>query len=326
MYNIGIDFGGTKVAVGLVDENYNLIKKLSMRTNPERPTEEIIKEMAELCKTLLEECNVKISDVISVGMGLPGAVDRKNGIFTYAPNVNVLNFPIVDVFKKYFPIDCVYIENDANAAALGEAVAGAAKGADDVILITLGTGIGGGIIIGGKIYSGYNGAAGELGHMVIEEGGTKCGCGRHGCFEAYCSATALIRMTKEKMLEDKNSKMYDFCNGDINRANGRTSFDAMRAGDKSAKEVVDTYINYLANGVISLINIFQPEVFVIGGGISNERENLLIPLCERVRKEQYGCTLDRMTEIKIATLQNDAGIVGAAAIKERLHGNNTMLD
>ena len=230
----------------------------------------------------------------------------------YANNLPFRDYPIAEKVKSFFPVKKVIIANDADAAALGECVAGAGKGFNDFIMVTLGTGVGGGIIVNGKLYSGSNFAGGELGHMVIEHNGAQCSCGRKGCWEAYSSATAIIRMTKEKMNECKDSEMWKYSKGNLDNVNGRTAFDCMRAGDKAATEVVETYISYLATGTANILNIFQPSVMAFGGGIANEKDNLLKPLAAAVEKEMYGGKLK--TALKSATLGNDAGIIGAAAL------------
>ena len=206
----------------------------------------------------------------------------------------------------------VYVENDANAAAYGEYVAGAGKGHNSLVCITLGTGVGGGVVTDGKILTGFNYAGAELGHTVIEVDGVQCSCGRKGCFEAYSSATGLIRMTKEAMEKDKNSSMWDLVRERNNKVSARISYDAMRLGDKSATEVVDKFTKYLAVGLTNVINIFQPEVLCIGGGVCNEGDALLNPVKEIVAKEVYTRNSPKNTEIVIAKLGNDAGIIGAA--------------
>ena len=316
MFNIGIDLGGTNIAAGLVDEKYNIVKKCSVETKASRPADEIVKDMANVCFTLCKEANVDASEINSIGIATPGTANEETGVVVYANNLPFLDYPIADKLKSFFPAKNVYIANDANAAAYGEAVAGAGKGHKDFVMITLGTGVGGGIIAEGKLYSGFNFAGGELGHMVIVHKGQQCTCGRKGCWEAYSSATALIRMTKEKMLENKDSIMWEYCNGDIEKVNGRTAFDCMRKGDKDAKEVVDTYMEYLATGSANIINIFQPSVLAFGGGISNEKENLINPLTELVLKETYGSNNENRTKLKVAELRNDAGIIGAASLYE----------
>lgn len=315
MYNIGIDLGGTNIAIGIVDENYKIVLKDKVPTRTERETSEIIDDMANLCKSLVERLNITFDDIGYAGIAAPGSIDPVNGVVRYANNINMVDYPIADELKKRIPLKKVYVENDANAAALAEAKAGAGKGLNDVIMITLGTGVGGGIVIGGKLYSGFNYAGAELGHTVIEAGGRACTCGRKGCFEAYSSATGLINMTKEKLQETKDTIMWDMVNGDIENTSGRTAFDASRKGDKAGQEVVDMYIGYLACGLTNMINIFQPEVLCIGGGVCGEGDYLLNPLKELIKANTYGYERqERNTELKIAELGNDAGIIGAALL------------
>jgi glucokinase len=204
-----------------------------------------------------------------------------------------------------------YIENDANAAAYGELLAGAGRGKKNFVAITPGTGVGGGIIIDGKIFSGFNHAGGEVGHTVIVQNGEQCACGRQGCWEAYASATALIRQTKFAMIKDPSSVMWEIA-GTIENVNGLTAFDAMRRGDETAKKVVDQYIEYIAVGLVNMINIFQPEVMCIGGGVSKEGDTLIKPIKSYARLDRYSKNVATQTEIKTAELGNDAGIIGAA--------------
>ena len=313
MYRLGIDLGGTNIAVGLVNEKYELIKKMSTPTLATRAPEAIIDDMAMVCKKLLAACNVNIADVESVGIASPGIANSKTGVIEYANNLPFKYLPIAKMLGERLGTSNIKVANDANAAALGEAVAGAARGSQSSVMITLGTGVGGGVIIDGKLISGFNFAGGELGHMVIEAGGVPCSCGRCGCWESYSSATALIRMTKEKIEECKKngraSKMLE-----TERVSGRTACDCMRAGDEAAKEVYDKYIHYLAVGLGNVINIFQPEIITLGGGISGEGQSLIDSLVPEVAKEHYGTGLVKDSEIRIATLGNDAGIIGAAAL------------
>lgn len=314
MYYIGIDLGGTNIAVGIVDESFKIVKKGSTPTLVNRDPELIIADMGKLCLELLAETGIGLEEVVCAGIAAPGSVNPRTGIIEYANNLPFLRFPIADTLRKYLPVREVYLENDANAAALGEAVGGAAKGKRLSVMITLGTGVGGGVIIGGKIYSGFNYAGAELGHTVIEYNGRQCSCGRKGCFEAYASATALVSMTKEKLAACKDTLMWEMCGNDLNKADARIAFAAMKKGDRAGKEVVDMYISYLACGITNMINIFQPEVLLIGGGVCNEKDYLLKPLTEIVNADQYTRNQAVKTEIKIASLGNDAGIVGAAAL------------
>ena len=314
-YTIGVDLGGTNIAVGIVNENYEIVKKGSVPTLAQRGPEPIVHDMAELCKKLLAECEIAMDDVTGAGIACPGTVNPATGIVEYANNIKFSDFPLVALFSKemVMPAENVKIGNDANLAALGEAVAGAAKGASSSVMITLGTGVGGGVILDGKMLMGCAFGGAELGHTVIELNGRQCSCGRKGCFEAYCSATALVKLTKEKFEATSGTLMHEMCENDINRVGGKTAFAAMKKGDKAGAEVVDTYISYLACGVANLINIFQPEVFTIGGGVSSEGDNLLVPLKEKVSEQIYSKDKILKTDLRIATLGNDAGIIGAAA-------------
>lgn len=318
MYYIGVDLGGTNIAAGIVNSEFQIVKKGSVPTNVTgRTAEEIIKDMGALCDSLVKDAGLTFDDIEYVGIASPGAVDPVRGVVNYANNLPFSRFPIADTLKKFIPVKKVLVENDANAAAKGEAVAGAAKGVGDVVMITLGTGVGGGIIIDHKVYSGFNYAGAELGHIVIEYNGRQCSCGRKGCWEAYSSATGLINMTKEKLAECEAkgipTLMTDFVKEE-GKVSGKTAFAAMKKGDAPAKEVVDMYIGYLGCGLSNIINIFQPEILVIGGGICNEKHYLTDPLEKIIKEETYGNEAIKPTTLKIAELGNDAGIIGAAVL------------
>lgn len=309
-YYVGIDLGGTNIVAGVVNENYNIVAKASTKTNCPRPEKEIADDMTKMALQAVKNANLTIDDIEWVGVGSPGIANSSTGILEYSNNLGFKNTPLVKYIQETIDKP-VFIENDANAAAYGEFVAGAAKGAKNAVCITLGTGVGAGLIIDGKIYSGSNFAGAELGHTVIEVGGAQCSCGRKGCFEAYSSATGLIRMTKEAMSENPDSIMNKMAK-EKGKVTARTSFDAMRAGDETAKAVVDKYIKYLAAGITNAINIFQPDVLCIGGGVCNEGDPLLLPVKALVKEEVYTRNSEKNTEIVIAKLGNDAGIIGAA--------------
>ena len=313
MYRIGIDLGGTNIAVGLVNEFCRIVAKKSTPTMASRPSDEITADMARLCLEVCAEAKTSITDIESIGIATPGIANLDNGCVEYSCNLPFRRYPIVKTLASMLdvPTEKIKIANDANAAALGEAVAGAARGSSNSIMVTLGTGVGGGIIIDGKIFTGFNHAAGEIGHIVIEKGGALCGCGRRGCWEAYSSATALIRMTKEKIAECEKEGRYTVMS-EAERVTGRTACDAMRAGDPAGKEVYDKYVYYLATGLANMINIFQPEIISLGGGVSNEGQSLIDALLPIIRKEQYGTDFLVNTQIRIAELGNDAGMIGAA--------------
>lgn len=308
-YYVGIDLGGTNIVAGVVDENYNIVAKASTKTNCPRPEKEIADDMAKMALQAVENAGLAIDQIEWVGIGTPGIANSETGIIEYSNNLGFKNTPMVKYISEVIDKP-VFIENDANAAAYGEYVAGAAKGAKNAVCITLGTGVGGGIIVDGKIYSGSNFAGAEIGHTVIEVDGAQCSCGRKGCFEAYSSATGLIRMTNEAIAEHPESLMAKM--SEKAKVTARTSFDAMRDGDECAKFIVDKYIKYLAAGITNTINIFQPDVLCIGGGVCNEGDALLLPMKAIVEKEVYTRDSEKNTKIVIAELGNDAGIIGAA--------------
>lgn len=309
-YYVGIDLGGTNIVAGVVDEEYNIVAKASTKTNCPRPEKEIADDMAKMALQAVKNANLTIDDVEWIGIGTPGIANSSTGVIERANNLGFENTPMVKYISEAIDKP-VFIENDANAAAYGEFVAGAAKGSKNAVCITLGTGVGGGIIVDGRIYAGSNFAGAEIGHTVIEVDGAQCSCGRKGCFEAYSSATGLIRMSKEAMAQFPESIMNKMAE-EKGKVTARTSFDAMRAGDKAAKDVVDKYIKYLAAGITNTINIFQPDVLCIGGGVCNEGDPLLLPVKALVEKEDFASNSAKRTEIVIAKLGNDAGIIGAA--------------
>lgn len=310
-YYIGIDLGGTNIVAGVVDENYNIVSKASTKTNCPRPAQEIADDMAAMAIKAVEEANLTMDDIQWIGVGTPGIANSETGIIEYSNNLGFENTPMAEYIRKHIDKP-VFIENDANAAAYGEYVAGAAKGAKNAVCITLGTGVGGGIVIDGKIYSGSNFAGAEIGHTVISVDGPQCSCGRKGCFEVFSSATGLVRMTKEKMEACPDSKMHALTAERGGKVSARTAFDAMRMGDDAAKDVVDFYIKCLAAGITNTINIFQPDVLCVGGGVCNEGDPLLLPMKALVAKEVYTRNSPKNTEIVIAKLGNDAGLIGAA--------------
>ncbi len=314
MHYVGIDLGGTNIAAGILDENRKIIKKGSTPTDVDRHYSEIIKDMALLVLRLLDETGLSVQDVPYIGIGSPGISDRENGILQYSNNLKFNNVPMRKELQETISLP-VYLENDANCAALAEGLVGAAHDVEDSITVTLGTGVGGGIILGGKIFTGFNGMAGEIGHTVVEQGGEKCTCGRDGCWEAYASATALIRQTRRAAQEDPDSAIHRLSGGNLGNINAKTAFDAMREGDATGIKVVNQYIRYLAEGIANMINIFQPAKIVLGGGVSKEGETLLQPLRALVQEIAYFGGGDvPQTRIVRAETGNDAGIIGAALL------------
>lgn len=311
MFNIGIDLGGTNIKAGVVNEEYEIVASASVKTNLPRPAEGIVDGICEAVDIALKSAGVELKDINSVGIGTPGSADRVTGEVLYSNNLGFRNTHLGEMLKARLGKK-IYVENDANAAAFGEYLAGGGKGYENVVVITLGTGVGGGVIIDGKIYTGFNFCGAELGHTVIEYNGRACTCGRKGCFEAYSSATALIASTKKAMEEHKESMLWTIAGGSLEVVDGKTAFDGMRAGDETAVDVVNEYIEYLGCGLTNMVNIFQPQILLIGGGICKEGENLTKPLREIIARDSYCIDEKLLPKLDICRLGNDAGIIGAA--------------
>lgn len=306
---IGIDLGGTNIAAALVDENMQIIVKKSVPTLATRPFEEVAHDMGNLALDLIKEAGIDVSEVSQIGIGAPGTPVKETGEILYSNNLNWYNVPLVEEIRKVIDLP-IKLDNDANAAALGEALAGAAKGASHCVLVTLGTGVGGGIIIDGKVYDGINHAGAEIGHTVLVSGGEKCTCGRRGCWEAYASATALIRMGNAAAFAAPDSILAGLKN-ENGTLNGYLIFLAADKGCPTAQKVIDQYLFYVAEGIIDMINVFQPQSVVIGGGICAQGERILAPIREHVKQNVF-CKQVALPEIVCAQLGNDAGIIGAA--------------
>jgi glucokinase len=317
-YYIGIDLGGTNIKAGVVNENYEIVAKATTKTACPRPADQIAADMAKVSIEAAELAGIGIREIEWIGIGTPGIADNGEGTIPYSNNLGFYNVPMRKYIREHIEKP-VFIANDANAAAYGEFLAGAAVGATDAVCITLGTGVGAGVIIDGKIFTGRNLAGTEMGHMVIDPAGRQCTCGRNGCFEVFSSATGLISMTTDKIADYPDSMLAKMAEED-GHVSARHAFNAMRAGDTAGREVVERYIKYLSIGIANVINVFQPDILCIGGGVCNEGDPLLLPLREQIRDQIYTKMLDKNTRVELAKLGNDAGIIGAAFL-----GNNQML-
>jgi glucokinase len=311
-YYAGIDIGGTHFGVGFVDPKGKLLVKHSMPTGAGRPFDVIVKEMADAVKALAVRAGLEESQILSVGIGVPSSVDPKTGRVVFANNLDWRDLDLVGEFRKCWDIS-VYMENDADCAALAESMDDSVRG-KNMLLITIGTGFGGGLVMNGKLFKGGDNSGFEPGHSVLVHEGVLCTCGNYGCVESYASVTALIRQTKEKMQASPESLMWKECGNDPEKVDGRTSFDAAKKGDAAAKEVVDTYISYTASGISNLVNLFRPDIIIIGGGLSGEGDYLIKPLYETAKSRIYAADLLGMPPIVPARLGNDAGIIGAALL------------
>ena len=315
MYRIGVDLGGTNIATGVVDENNKIIGRGKVKTRAPRPAEAIFDSIKEAVDMAVVNAGINYDEIISVGIGTPGSVNKDTGAIEFSNNLKFHNVPAKAMLEERLKKP-VFLENDANAAALGEAVAGCGNGVKNFVAVTLGTGVGSGIIIDGKIYRGSNFCGGEMGHMVINVDGIPCNCGRKGCWEKYASATALVSQAVEAMQGNKESLLWQTCDGDLNKVEGKTIFEALDMGDATAKAVVDRYLYYVAVGLANVINALQPEAVCIGGGISGQGEKILQPIREMVKAERYSVYADKQAAILPAALGNDAGIIGAALLDD----------
>ena len=314
MYYIGIDVGGTNLVAGLVDETGRIINKVSTPVAKDMTAQQFGGELARMSLRLCEVGEIAPEKIEAVGIGLPGVVDNKEGLFVQNPNMPFRdkNVPLREMFHQAWDVP-VFLGNDANCAAVGEYWAGAAKGCDPAVMVTLGTGIGGGMVCGGKLFTGFANSGMEIGHMIIQPNGILCGCGGRGCWERYGSATALIQLTQLEMERNRDSKLWELVDGDSYKVQGRTPFQAARLGDEAAKRVLANYLQGLSIGMINLVNILQPEIICLGGGVSNAEDDLLLdPLRELVNRGSFDKT--HHTRIEKASLGNDAGVVGAALL------------
>lgn len=308
-YLVGVDLGGTNLVVGLVTTTGELVSKRSVKTRAHRGAKAVRDDIVRLIEQELSASSVAESELVAVGIGSPGIV--KDGVVLFASNLGFRNVPLALLVKE--KISCpVHLVNDGNAAAFGESSAGAGKGFSSLVALTIGTGIGSGIILDDKIYDGFNGVAGEAGHMTIVAGGRTCSCNKKGCLEAYCSATSLRELTREAMEQDKESILWKLTRGNGGRVSARTAFQGMRQGDKAATTVVEDFLFHLSIGVSNIISLLQPEVLCLGGGVAREGETILTPLRKLVAEQSFLTNEQHRTKLIAATLGSDAGIIGAA--------------
>lgn len=309
-YIIAIDLGGMSAKGAIFSPEKEILAEDRVKTNAKDGFEKTVRDLADLAKGLAECANVDFSAVQAVGVGAPGVVDSGSGTVLRWSNFGWNDVPLADTLSALLQKP-VFVANDANVAALGEATYGATAQYQSSILLTIGTGVGGGMVFDGKLIEGYKSAGAELGHITIREGGLPCACGRRGCYEKYASATALINQTRHAMVEDLQSKMWGLVDGKIENVNGRTAFEGARQGDVTAKRVIEQFVRYLAEGIADFVNILRPEAIVLGGGVANEGETLFEPLRKAVDERTY-IAMD-IVPLKIvgAKLGNRAGIYGA---------------
>lgn len=309
---IGIDLGGTNIAAGVVSEAGTLVNKCSIPTGAKRPVEEILADMARAAALCLEGTGLSLDDITALGVGVPGAVDDSTGMVLRTTNLDWYQLPLARELGQATGLP-VHLGNDADCAALGEVIAGSASDFDSAVMITLGTGVGGGLICNKKVFAGWTGGGTEPGHIPMIFGGEPCGCGNRGCFEVYASATALIRQTRDAMTQHPASALWQVA-GSLEAVTAKTPFDAALTGDAVARAVLDQYEEYLACGIGGIVNLVRPQVIILGGGVSNQGEVLLAPLREKLKKYCYASEFIPMPRVVAASLGNDAGIIGAALL------------
>jgi glucokinase len=313
MLAVGIDIGGTSMKIGFVNEKGEILHRFRLGVNHEDGQVKMVKELGELVNQEIEEQGYKASDFVGIGVGCPGCINSETGRCDFSGNLHWHDLDVVGLLNSITGLD-TRIANDASAAMLGEAMFGAGKEYKNLVLLTLGTGVGGGVYINGRLYEGNEGKGGELGHMIIRMHGRQCTCGSHGCFEAYASASALIADTKKAMKKHRESKLWDYVHGNIDDVNGATAFEVAKLGDPVAEEVVKNYSYYLSIGVLNYCNIFRPDAVILGGGISGQREYLTRPIEERLAARHYGFPMSPEVRVFVSELGNDAGILGAASL------------
>lgn len=310
MLYIGIDVGGTNLKAGLVNEKGEILATEKTPLGAFPGPEGFARTLAGLAEAVLRKGGAALEEIEYVGIGIPGAVS--GGEILYTANIPMAHVPMEKLFRRHLDLPLL-LGNDADCAAVGEWSCGAGRGTKNFVVVTLGTGIGGGLILNGKLHTGM-GAGGEVGHIVIVSGGAPCNCGRRGCWEAYASATGLIRLTREAMAAHPESALHMVAaeNGGVE---GRTAFQAAQMGDKTALALCGDYARYLAAGVTDLVNILHPEAVALGGGVAAAPEQLLLePVRDIVARECYARHTDQVPRIVRAELGNDAGIIGAALL------------
>ncbi len=312
MLYIGIDLGGTGIKAGVVNEKGEILSKASCPTLPERGYEAVIRDMANLAIQVARDSGHEIGDMEAIGVGLPGIMDPRTGRIPFCTNLGWHDVPLVEEMAKYVDVP-VFVDNDATVAGLAESVAGVSAGCENSVFVTLGTGVGGGVVLGGKVFSGSHGVATEIGHMITVVDGEPCTCGNKGCFERYASATALIREGRRMCEAKPDSALAKAVGGDLSAINAKHVIDLAKAGDPDCAAIFDRYVEHLAIGLVNIINLYDPEVIVLGGGVSHAGQFLL----DAVRAKLPSLVFYKgmpYARVELAKLTNDAGIIGAAML------------
>ena len=312
MFYIGVDLGGTGIKAGVVDEQGRILAKASCPTGVERGYGPVIADMAKLCLEALEKSGHSLDEVKAIGIGIPGIQDPATGLVPFCTNLGWHEVPLVEEMHKYIDKP-VFVGNDATVAGLAEAVAGVSASVKTSVFVTLGTGVGGGIIIDGKPYSGPHGVASEIGHMITVVGGELCTCGNRGCWERYASATAIIREGRKFAEAHPDCAIARAVDGNLDKIEAKTVIDLAKAGDPDAAKLFDDYVTHLCVGLVNLINLYDPEIIALGGGVSHAGQFLLDAVNAKLPQMVFYKTMP-YARVELARLGNDAGIIGAAML------------
>ena len=312
MYYVGIDVGGTGLKAGVVDEAGKIISKVSCPTLVERGAEPVVNDMANLALKAIEEAGLKLEDIKAVGIGIPGILDPRTGRVPFCTNLHWHDVPLIEWMQRVID-KLIFVGNDATVAGLAEAVSGVSAGVKNSVFVTLGTGVGGGIVLEGKEYSGPNGVGSEIGHMITVAGGELCTCGNRGCWERYASATAIIRWGVEAAEKNPEGALAKAVEGDTSKITAKHVIDLAKAGDPECAAIFDNYVYHLCVGLVSIINFYDPEVIALGGGVSAAGDFLLNAVRAKLPEMVFYKTMP-YARIELATLGNDAGIIGAAML------------
>ena len=312
MIYIGIDVGGLSFKAGAVDESGNILRKADCPSGVERGYGPMIRDMAELAFKVVADSGHTMDEVKSIGIGIPGIMNQQTGRVPYCTNLFWVDVPILDEMKKYTDLP-VYVDNDATVAGLAESVAGVSASVKNSVFITLGTGVGGGVIINGRVFAGSHGAASEIGHVTTVDGGEPCNCGKRGCWERYASATALIREGRRLCEREGDCPLLRAAGGDPEKITAKHILDLAREGDPGCTELFNWYVHHICMGLGNLISVYDPEMFVLGGGVSRAGSFLLDAVRAELPKWVFFKTMPYAT-VELARLSNDAGIIGAAML------------
>ncbi|MCR4563167.1 MAG: ROK family protein [Clostridiales bacterium] len=315
MFRIGVNIASDRIKAAVLDEYFRIIGRGQSEKRKKRTADELESDITAVINQAMDDAKIDKDYILSIGIAAPGTVDKESGIVEHASNFDFELIPLRDLLWKHFDKP-IYLENDANCLALGEFKAGVGTRGDSLMAVTVNKGVGGGLILDGKIFGGCNGTAGEIGHMVINVDGEQCTCGRRGCFETYASVRALVASAKAELETDKDSAIMGMIDNDLDNLNEKIVYEAIANGDALAIRVFEKYVYFLSVGITNIVNIFQPETLVIGGDICTLGKTLLNPIVKMVEEQRFSIHSDRQTDIRLCESGSDMTLIGAALLDE----------